>query len=119
MSNEITITTGLQLVNGNLSVSAATTTLQFDQTTARGGSPGTQDIGTSEETISFGDVIPGFVWMRNLDVTNFVTWGNVTGNLDQKLRPGGTTLIEMVSGGVLIMKADTAGCKVQIVSVNI
>lgn len=120
MANEITITTGLALTNGLLIVPASNTTTRFDQTTARGGGPGVLDIGTSEETITFGDCVPGYIEMVNLDASNFVTWGNVTANLDQKLSAnGGRALFEMVSGGVLIMEADTATCKVKITCLNI
>ena len=120
MANEITAIAGLQLTNGSLVVQVPTVSVKLDQTTGRGGGPGTVDIGTGEETISFGDIVPGYVFMRNLDPTNYVTWGNVTANLDQKLSPGGVPhLVEMVSGGVLIMQAATATCKVQIIAVNI
>ena len=120
MANEIKVTAGLTCTNGELSVQIATASTQVDQVTARGGGPGTLDIGTSEETIAFTDTVPGWIYMKNLDATNFITWGNVTANLDQKLRAGGApTVIEMVSGGVLILKADTATCKVQIIAINI
>lgn len=119
MANEITIQTGMGLTNGKLVSPSSLSTFQLDQATGRSASF-VQDIGTSEETISFGDVVPGYVELINLDASNFVTWGNVTANLDQKVSAnGGRACFEMVSGGVLIIKADTATCKVKITAFNL
>jgi hypothetical protein len=119
MANEITLTASLSLTNGLLVVPNSSQTLQLDQTTARAGSF-VQDIGTGEETITWGDVVPGVLKMTNLDTVNFCTWGNVTANLDQKLSAnGGFGFVEMVSGGVIIVQADTAECKVMFEFFNI
>lgn len=119
MADEISITTGLQLENGLLVVGRTNKTRKFSQSTARGGGPGVVDVGTSEETISFGDCVPGFIELVNLDATNYVNWGNVTGNLDQKLQAnGGVAIFELDTGGTLIMQADTATCKVRITALN-
>ena len=119
MANEITVQTGMALTNGALISPSSKGTFQLDQATGRSTSF-VQDIGTGEETITFGDVVPGYVELINLDATNFVTWGNVTANLDQKVSPnGGRACFEMVSGGVLIIQADTATCKVKITAFNI
>lgn len=118
MAKEITVKASVAVKNGNLSLSFDSGAIRVDQTTASGGNPGVVSVGTSEETISFGDVTPGMVWMRNLDGTNFVTWGNTTGNLAQKLAPGGVpTLIEINSGSIIV-KADTAACLVQVIGVS-
>lgn len=118
MANEITAKASVQVTNGKFAINFDSGAVRIDQTTASGGNPGVVSVGTAEETISFGDVSPGLVWMRNLDTTNFVTWGNTTGNLAQKLAAGGTpTLIEINSGSI-ILKADTAACLVQIIGVS-
>lgn len=118
MANEISVTTGLKVANGDLKVTVSTETKKFTQTTARGGGPGTVDIGTSEETISFGDIAPGFVQMKNLDATNYVDWGLTTGQLGLRLPAGGGTAQVYVGSGSLILQADTAACKVQIIALN-
>lgn len=118
MANEITVAARLRVKNGTFELSFDSGNVRVNQTTATGGNPGVVAIGTSEETIDFGDVSPGLIWMRNLDDTNFVTWGNTTGNLAQKLAPDGVpTIIERASGSI-IMQADTAACNVQIIGIS-
>jgi hypothetical protein len=117
MANEITLTTGLRVVNGNLKVNVSTEAIQIDQTTARGGGPGTVNVGTTEETIAFGDITPGYVIIKNLDSTNFVDFGNATGNLQFSIPAGGVALFH-IRTGTLYMKADTAACNCQIIAID-
>lgn len=119
MANEITVTTGLRLANGLLIVPSSTVTTQFTQTTARGGGPGVVDIGTSEETISFGDCVPGYVQMINTDATNYVEFGGSTGVYVGRLAAaGGMALFQLNTAATLYMRANTATCKVKITSLN-
>lgn len=119
MANEITVTTGLSLLNGSLNVSRQATATRFDQTTARGGGPGTVDVGTTEESIDFGDTVPGFVELKNLDDTNFVQVGFSTGVYGFRLLAGGgPALFYLESGATLYVKADTATCRIQVVAAN-
>ena len=120
MADEITVTVGLRCVNGLLSVTPPTATTRFDQTTAGGGGPGTVTIGTTQEAIAFGDIAPGFIRMTNLDATNFVDYGTVTGDLGfQLIAGGGLGLVYLKSGDTLYMKADTASCNVLIEALTI
>lgn len=116
MANEFTVTTDIELTNGELVHPSNNRRKQFDQTTGRK-YDAVHDISTSEETITFVDVTPGWIRLTNLDATNYVTWGNVTGNLDQKIQPAASHLFEM-SGGTLIIQANTAECKVRIEAFN-
>ena len=119
MPNEITVSTSLQLANGKLIVNSINGGFQADQATAKGGGPGTVDVGTSEQTIDFGDIAPGFVELRNLDDTNFVELGFSTGVYGIRLiADGGPALFYLNTGATLYAKADTAGCAVQITAVN-
>ena len=118
MADEITVTTGLRLSNGLLKVTEATTTAQFTQTTARGGGPGTVDVLTSETTIDFGDIVPGYCKLTNLDAANFCTYGTSTGELGFELEAGAAAIVKIASGESLIMQADTATVKVQITAFN-
>lgn len=119
MANEITVTTGLRLANGDLKVNGSNLSKKFDQTTARGGGPGTVDVGTTEETIDFGDIVPGFVEFRNLDATNFVDLGFSTGVYGiQLLASGGPAVFYLKSGATVYAKADTAACKIQVTAIN-
>jgi len=119
MANEITMTVGAKLINGTLRSTESNHTAQFTQATARGGS-WTVDIGTSEETITWGDIVPGYVKLINLDPTNFVSYGVVTLNLDFEIEAvGGCAIFKMATGAALIMQADKAICKVQITAFNL
>ena len=118
MANEITITAGLVLTNGNLSVKVNPESTRFDQVTRRGGGPGTVDVGTVEQTVDFGGIVPGFVILKNLDDTNFVELGFSSGVYGIKLQPGSLALFELVAGTSVFVKADTADCAVQITAIN-
>jgi hypothetical protein len=119
MADEITITTGLSLINGSLRADRKATSTRFDQTTARGGGPGTVDVGTSEGAIDFGDIVPGWVEMINLDPDNFVQVGFSTGVYGFRLPPaGGAAVFYLESAATVYAKADTAGCKVQVIAAN-
>ena len=120
MPNEISITTALRLTNGLLNVPSTQKTTQFDQTTARGGGPGVVDVGTSEETIAFGDCVPGWVEMENLDETNYVEVGFSTTVYGIRLvASGGRCLFYLNTSATVYVKANTAACKVRVTSLNI
>lgn len=120
MANEITLTVGMRLINGLLRVTPEQITRRFNQTTARGGGPGVVDVGTSAENISFGDIVPGYVWAINLDTTNFVHLRFSSGDNGPLLRAnGGMALFEMPSAVTLAAIADTATCKVWFMGLNI
>ena len=72
-----------------------------------------QSIGTSEEALIVGDVTPGFILMKNLDPTNFVSFRSATGATNTvKLKPGEIALFRS-SGAAPFMIADTGACRVQ------
>lgn len=114
MANEITTIVGMRVNNGLLQLTVPTQSKPYTNTAARAGGPGTQLVGTSQETVSFGDVTPSHVVMTNLDPTNFVRYGTVTGNLGLMIPAGGSQLISVVAGQTLYVQADTANCLVQI-----
>jgi len=118
MADEITITTGLKCENGTLVIPLTNKTRLFNQTTARGGNPGTVSVGTGEETISFGDTVPGWVECLNIDASNYVELGFSTGVYGIYLPPGGPALFYLNAGATIYAKADTATCDVRITSVN-
>jgi len=119
MANEISVTVGASVSNGYLKQTTATQTRQFTQTTGRAGST-CQDIGTSEETVSFGDVVPGYIVATNLDTTNFVSLRFVSGGANAiKLLPnGGQACFHLGAGVTLYAIADTAACKVKFDAIN-
>ena len=80
----------------------------------------TVDVGTSEEALVVGDLsgVEGFIALRNLDATNFVTWGPESGGamvaIGKLLPLGEPAIFRMKPGVTLRLKADTAACKVQV-----
>ena len=73
-----------------------------------------ESIGTTEENISLGDVSSvGWICIRNLDATNFITFGTVTNQRGMKLKPGESHAFR-AANNALFVKADTAACNVGI-----
>lgn len=122
MSNEIRLNFSLDVDNGNLKLRFSESLL-IDQTTARGGLPGFLMVGTSYEVISTADLVsPGLLLMKNLDTSNFVSWGVIGeaaggGTITQffpvgKLKPGEGYPWRLHPSCNLYMKADNAACPV-------
>lgn len=76
------------------------------------------DIGTSEETVAFGDTTPDRVFLHNLDATNFVEYGGVTTERPFRVKPLHAATVQMGVGITsLFLKADTASCRVRVVAI--
>jgi hypothetical protein len=119
MANEITISTRVASRKGLLNYTGQSQQSQFDQT-GNGASSFTVNIGTSEETISFGDVSPGFVRITNLDDENFVRVRFATTANAIRLRPnGGVAIFELDTGISVFAIADTAACLIQIEAITL
>mgnify|MGYP003646569833 CR=1 FL=1 len=119
MANEIKITAGMTCTNGNLSVQVPASTIQVDQATAKGGGPASVDVGTTEETIGFGDITARYVFMKNLDAANFVQIGFSTGVYGIKLLSGETAVFPLLTSATVYAKADTATCTLQVIGLNL
>ncbi len=113
MANEIDIFLRQKVTNGNNNHSKVWGTVSEDQSAA-GASEFTQSIGTSEETIAFGDISPGRVVLYNSDGTNYVQWGFSTGVYGGRLKPGAApqTIYLDTTSQDIYAKSDTAACKV-------
>lgn len=118
MADEITLNVRLQLDNGVLDVDFRPGTIQVDQATS-GMSDQVLSIGTSEESITFGDVAnEGVCVLYNLDATNYVDWGvdNTTMQAIGRLKPSHIPAVfNMKAGTTLKMQANTAACKVRVI----
>lgn len=115
MANEITVSATLRVVNGNLNETISTGSLQFTQAAVGGPVPGYQTIGTSEETASFSELgTLGWLYMKNLDATNYIRWGFATGVYGGRLEPNEVALFRLNPGTTLYLIANTAACKCQI-----
>lgn len=132
MSNEITLTQQIRVVNGNFQFPGPTGNFgnsgaNANQTTLGGGSPGeisavTAANGTLVDLATFSPVMAGGGWciFKNADPTNFVDWG--PDNAGTTLIPAGRLYPGMIAGpfqGTPLktkyrFQADTAACPVQV-----
>ena len=114
MANEITVTSGIRVLKGNLDFSQSATSSSFDMTGSGGPTPGFMVVGTSEESTTFTELTTeGFLWMKNLDATNYVQWGFSTGVYGGRMKAGETAgPFRMDPGLTLYLKANTTACNV-------
>lgn len=112
MANEITVTAGLRVLNGNLDFRRDFGTKTFDQDAVGGPTPTYLTIGTSEESEAFSELgTVGWLLMENLDDTNYVEWGFATGVYGGRLEPGEPALFRLNPSTTLYLRANTAACK--------
>lgn len=118
MANEITILTQMSRQHATKTGDNHTTGLRRIQVTqsATGQDDRKHTIGTSEESITFTDIVTnGFCQMINDDSTNYVEWGFSTGVYGGRMRAGEVAgPFRLNAGATLYLKANTAACKVRI-----
>jgi hypothetical protein len=109
MANEISISASVAVAKGGASVAGSgNKTLDMTGTIMRSE---VITIGDVEENIDYGlDIAtPGVVFLKNLDATKYVTYGNATGPANpNKLRPGCVALFEPSTATSLYVKAETS-----------
>lgn len=113
MANEITITSTVNVTNGESVDDFRASGVLFDQA-AQGGWKSVQSIGTTEESLtSFGDVTTeGWCVVKNMDTTNYVQVGFSTGVYGIRLEATEHAVFRMEPAADLFLKADTAACNV-------
>lgn len=83
MSNEIRVQCSLQIKNGFLDYASRPTAFLADMATVGGPSPGEISVALAGTDVDLSQLTdPGFVWLMNLDPTNYVEFGvydSVTG----------------------------------------
>ena len=116
MANELSLQVSLSLLNGNLKLSE-NDSITIDQASALGGNPGTVSVGTSEEVVALGDIVTlGYCFIKNLDATNYVTYGpEAAGAMAAmgRLKAGEFTILRLEPGITLRAQANTASCDVR------
>lgn len=124
MADEIKRTSILTVTNGRSKKPQRTIVNKRDQATDRT-YEATVNIGTSEETLSFGDVTAKYIRLTNKDATNFVKVGFSAGVygavLDAKptaAEDGGYMDIELFTGATIYIVADTAACDIQVEAIS-
>lgn len=76
MADEATIRTSLQINSGNLQYRSHPTDFTTDITGLKGPSPGAISVPILGVSVSFAELTtPGWCWIYNLDLTNYVTVG--------------------------------------------
>lgn len=122
MANEITLSAALRVRNGSLISDCNPGNLQIDQAVARGPSPGSVNVGTSEEVISFAELATlGWLHITNLDPTNYVDFGPESGGAmvgALRIMPGKVAVFQMIPATVYRAKANTAACNVVFAGFN-
>ena len=116
MSNEITVTAGISVKKGNLDFTRPSKSATFDMAGAGGPTPGFVNIGIAEESTTFPEIgTKGWLFMQNLDATNYVQWGFSTTVYGGRMKPGETAgPFRMEPALTLFLKANTAACNVLI-----
>jgi hypothetical protein len=114
MANEITIALNVQVLNGYMRSTFQPGQIQAEQS-AVGRAGHAQSIGTSAEVVDLGDISAnGLLILRNLDTTNYITYGpqeaGSGGDMVTfgKIKPGGVALTWLAPTVVLMAQADTA-----------
>uniref|UniRef100_A0A6M3K0G2 Uncharacterized protein n=2 Tax=viral metagenome TaxID=1070528 RepID=A0A6M3K0G2_9ZZZZ len=118
MSGELTLRTSLSFNKSDAKVNRADG-ISVD-VTGDAFTDGVQEIGTSEEEVVQGADVgtPGYVWMKNLDATNYVEVGSTTGVYDIKLKAKQIALWPHNSA-TIYAKANTAACNIQYIIIEL
>lgn len=115
MANEITLTAAITFSRAaapTYSEALSFGGIQIDQA-GTDYSGGSQEIGTSQETLGKGSITTiGYVIIKNLDATNLVQLGSVSGELGITLKAGEVALFR-VSAAQVYAQANSAACNVQ------
>lgn len=117
MASELKITINLEYAKGNASVSKQVNNLGIDVSGTVVAS-GVQAVGTSEEALGLnGATTGGYLYMKNLDDTNFLELRSGTGATDVvKLKAGEAALFRLSGdSSAPFVIADTAECDLEYV----
>ena len=114
MANEITVVSGISVVKDNLSFAHPTTSALWTMTGSGGPTPGYITVGIVEESTAFPELTTlGWLFMKNLDPTNYVRWGFSTTVYGGRMKPGETVgPFRLNPAATLFLIANTAACKV-------
>ena len=116
MANEISVTSTFSITNNNLTYSSSES-FNADQSIQGGPSNGTQQIGTTHETIGVTDITSlGWAVFKNLDNTNYIEVGvDVSATFYPFLRllPGETVVVRVSPAITLYAKANSTPSDLQ------
>lgn len=119
MADELKVTAALDFTKSGVTQTYRITELSRDVATARARRD-VQTIGTSAETVAIsGDIgNGGYIMIKNLDATNFVTLqAGAGGDPMVKLLAGDVALFRTHPSYTLYATADTASCDIELMCV--
>jgi hypothetical protein len=111
MANELSLSLGLNYTKNNAGVSKSVS----PQITVSGTpfAAHLQNIGTTDETLDLGDVgTIGFVFLHNLDASNYITFGSDGSAYPLKLKAGESMIVRW-NAAAIHAKANTAACDLE------
>lgn len=113
MADEITITHRFGVSNGNYDPGTISLSNETYDQAAQGVQEKILTINTSADVTisSTGLSTVGWLWMRNLDTTNYVQWGTTDGYVG-RMEAGEPANLRVEPGTTLLAKANTAACSV-------
>jgi len=115
MANEITVSGNLSCDNGGFKFSTREGSIRVTQTAQGGGGPGVVSVTTSDATVALANVsTPGYLFVKNLDSTNYVEIGPTSGGIVPfiRLRAGEFAVFRVAASATIRAQANTATCKV-------
>lgn len=115
MANELRITLGISYANGGMTDSVPTATLPISQSSLEFQGE-VISVGTSEQDLDTSNITTlGFLFLKNLDATNYVQWGPKDGGSMValgRIQPGECALVRLDPGITLRWAANSAAVKV-------
>lgn len=121
MSNEIHINADIKVTKGSVNRSKTIRSLKRDMA-GKAVMQNVQLIGFADvEDILLGDIAtPGYVFLENVDDTNFIRVGPFSGSFSSlmKLNPGDIAIFPMDSAAELVAIADTAEAELDVMIVE-
>jgi hypothetical protein len=116
MANELTLRLQASILSGNLQSEFPQQIIR-PNVAAQEQNGGVFSLTTSETDLTLtGITTPGWLILKNLDTTNFLTWGPKSGGsmiLCGKILAGEFAIFRLGAAVTMRMKADTATVKVQ------
>lgn len=74
-----------------------------------------QSVGTGWEALETGDLAKQWMILKNLDTTNFISWGKSVADATELIRiPAGKAILIYITAAATAVKADTAICLLDI-----
>jgi hypothetical protein len=116
MANELQISLGITYANGGLADNKAPATQKISQAAQELFAPVVSCPAADTVVTVAGITTLGWLYMKNLDPTNFVTYGPTVAAAIApagRLMPGEEVIFRLEPGIVLRTRANVAACKVQ------